>query len=64
MTGMQLAKELLRIRPDMPIVLCTGYSKIISEEDVKAVGIREFAMKPLEMKKMAEIIRRVLDADN
>jgi len=61
MTGGELAKELIRIRPDIPIVLCTGFSGLISEEKAKAIGIREFVMKPIVMKEMAGIIRRVLD---
>ena len=63
-TGVQLAKELLKIRPDIPIILCTGFSTKISEKDIKAIGIREFAMKPLEIQKMSEIIRRALDENN
>jgi CheY-like chemotaxis protein len=63
-TGVQFSKELLAIKPDLPIILCTGFSKKISEKDIKAIGIRELALKPLEIKKMAEIIRRVLDAGN
>jgi PAS domain S-box-containing protein len=63
MTGMQFSKELLAIRPDIPIILCTGFSKKLSEKDIKAIGIRELAMKPLEIRKMAEIIRRVLDGN-
>ena len=63
-TGVQLAKELLKIRPDIPIILCTGFSTKISEEDIKAIGIREFVMKPLEIQEMAEIVRRALDKNN
>ncbi|MDP3029139.1 MAG: GAF domain-containing protein, partial [Deltaproteobacteria bacterium] len=47
MTGKMLAKELLRIRPDIPIILCTGYSELITEEKAKAMGIRELVMKPV-----------------
>lgn len=61
MTGAELAKELMRIRSDIPIVLCTGFSQLINEEKVRAMGIREFVMKPIIMSEMARIIRRVLD---
>lgn len=61
MTGVDLAGEILKIRPDMPIILCTGYSSIISEDMVKAVGVREFVLKPLTQKKIAQTIRKVLD---
>ncbi|NVM22504.1 MAG: PAS domain S-box protein [Desulfobacterales bacterium] len=61
MTGTRMAEELMRIRPDIPIILCTGYSEIITPEEVKEIGIREFVMKPLVMRNIAETIRRVLD---
>ncbi len=61
MTGEMLAKELMRIRPDIPIILCTGYSEVITEEKAKAMGIREFVMKPIVTRDMAKTIRNVLD---
>jgi CheY-like chemotaxis protein len=62
-TGEELAKELLRIRPDIPIILCTGFSEIISEEKAKSIGIREYIMKPILKNKMARAIRHVLDEE-
>ncbi|MBW1740158.1 MAG: response regulator [Deltaproteobacteria bacterium] len=61
MTGIGLAKELLRIRPDIPIILCTGFSEAITPERAKAMGIREFIMKPIVTSDIAKSIRRVLD---
>ena len=61
MTGVTLAEKLLRIRPDIPIILCTGYSNLVSEETARAKGIRELVMKPLARKEMAEVIHRVLE---
>jgi CheY-like chemotaxis protein len=61
MTGDKLAKALLNVRPDIPIVICTGYSERISEESVKAIGIREYAMKPLVKRDLARIVRKMLD---
>ena len=61
MTGAGLAKELMSIRPDIPIILCTGFSEVISAEEAKALGIREFLMKPFAPREIAEIIRHVLD---
>lgn len=60
-TGEMLAKKLMRIRHDIPIILCTGYSKVITEEKAKAMGIREFVMKPIVTRDIAETIRNVLD---
>jgi PAS domain S-box-containing protein len=61
MTGDKLAHNLMEISHDIPIILCTGYSEHISEEEAKRIGIREFVMKPLEMKELARTIRKVLD---
>ncbi len=61
MTGDQLARELLWIRPDIPIILTTGYSEAISKDQAKAIGIREFLMKPVVMDKLATTIRTLLD---
>ena len=59
--GLQLSKELLKIRPDIPIILCTGHSDTVSPEMAKEAGIREFLMKPLVKQELAQVIRRVLD---
>jgi PAS domain S-box-containing protein len=61
MTGSDLSRRMLQIRPDIPIILCTGYSTIISEGKAKSMGIKEFAFKPLAKKDMAKLIRKVLD---
>ena len=61
MTGLDLAKELVKARPDIPIILCTGYSDNASPEIAKEAGIREFLMKPLTKRELAEAIRRALD---
>lgn len=64
MTGLELARKLLRTRPDLPIILCTGFNALITPEKAKRSGIREFIMKPVRMQKMAKIIRRALDDDS
>ena len=61
MAGSELSSELLKIRPDIPIILCTGHSENMSREKVKDLGIREFLMKPLNKQELAEAVRRVLD---
>jgi PAS domain S-box-containing protein len=60
MTGIDLARRMLQIRPEMPIILCTGYSSQISEDKAKSAGIRGFALKPLAKKDLAVLIRKVL----
>ncbi|MCP3889029.1 MAG: response regulator [Desulfobulbaceae bacterium] len=61
MTGADIATKMIEIRPDIPIILCTGYSTVISEEKAKSMGINEFALKPLSKKDMSVLIRKVLD---
>jgi len=63
MTGIDLARRMLQIRPDIPIILCTGYSSIISEEKAKSFGIKEFALKPVGKKDIAMLIRKVLNGN-
>jgi CheY-like chemotaxis protein len=60
LTGAELARELLQIRPELPIILCSGYSSTMTKEKAAAMGIRAFALKPLVKKEMAFLIRRVL----
>ncbi len=64
MPGDILARELMKIRPDIPVVICTGLSKRMSEEKAKEMGIKAFVMKPLSMRVLAEMVRRVLDESN
>jgi len=61
LTGDRLTQELLKIRPEIPIILCTGFSERITEEKAKKLGVREFVMKPLVMKDLAQAIQRALD---
>jgi CheY-like chemotaxis protein len=61
MTGLALSKELLRIRPDLPIILCTGYSEGVNEEVAEQLGNAEFLMKPITKKELADTVRMVLD---
>ncbi len=61
-TGSLLAEKMLHVRPDLPIILITGYSEIISPESAARIGIREFILKPLVKKELAETVRRALDS--
>jgi signal transduction histidine kinase len=60
-TGLRLTSELLKIRPDIPIILCTGHSDSVNPETIKGAGIKEYLMKPLAKQELAEAVRRVLD---
>ncbi len=61
MSGDQLAVEAKKIKPGVPIILCTGYSKKISREKAAAMGINALLMKPVAVSDMAEAIRKVLE---
>lgn len=61
MTGDQLARELISIKPDIPIIICTGFSEKISQKRAKDFGIKGFLMKPIIKSEMAHVIRKVLD---
>ncbi|MGE5740634.1 MAG: PAS domain S-box protein, partial [Candidatus Aminicenantes bacterium RBG_16_66_30] len=60
LTGMKIAEEVLKIRPDLPIVLCTGFSEAVDARGARASGVREFLMKPYSVRQMAETVRRAL----
>jgi len=60
MTGDRLAKEMRRIRPDIPIILCSGFSHHLKEEEAKAIGICAFLMKPFALQELAETVRTAL----
>ena len=62
MDGDKLAAELIKIRPDIPVVICTGYSRRMSKDLASKMGIKAFAYKPLDMAKLAKTVRMVLDA--
>jgi PAS domain S-box-containing protein len=61
MTGDELAKKMMVIRPDIAVMLCTGFCTRITEEKSKSMGIKAFILKPLIRKDIAEVIRQVLD---
>ena len=61
MTGLQMIAEIRKIRPAMPVILCTGFSESVNEENFREFGIDGFAMKPLLLRDFALAIRNVLD---
>ena len=61
-TGAELARELLAVRTDIPIILCTGFSTLVDKEKAEAMGVRAFLTKPIDHKTIAESIWSVLDS--
>ena len=61
MTGVELAREMMGVRADLPIILMTGFTELITAGQAAKMGVRELIMKPFETRKLAKIIRKVLD---
>jgi two-component system, cell cycle sensor histidine kinase and response regulator CckA len=64
MTGVELAKEVQKIRKDLPIILCTGYNLEINPQRAKAIGISQLVTKPLDIHKLSRLLRKLLDNKN
>jgi len=61
MTGLELVREIKRLRPDIPVILYTGFSEEITPDKAAEAGISALLMKPLTASEMAKTVRRVLD---
>jgi CheY-like chemotaxis protein len=61
MTGDLLTRELLQIRSDLPVILCTGFSKKMTQEKADQLGIKALLMKPFRLSELSKMIRQVLD---
>ncbi len=61
MTGAELAREMLALRPDVPIIMLTGYSETINAEKASRIGITAFMLKPMKKNILAQTVRKVLD---
>ena len=64
MTGDRLARHVWETRPDLPVILCTGYNEMISEDKANAMGIRKFLLKPVDKEELAVAIRSALDSND
>ncbi|WP_163338624.1 PAS domain-containing sensor histidine kinase [Desulfopila sp. IMCC35008] len=62
MTGSELAREVLSLRPGLPVIMLTGFSEVIDREKALQIGIREFLLKPVKKKVLAKVIREVLSS--
>jgi PAS domain S-box-containing protein len=61
LTGFDLARRVLALRPGMPIIICTGFSELINQEKAAELGIREFLMKPVTSRGLAHCVRKALE---
>jgi PAS domain S-box-containing protein len=60
MTGAKLVEEMLKVRPGLAIILCTGFSEVVNGEEARLLGVREFVMKPFSIAEIARAVRRAL----
>jgi PAS domain S-box-containing protein len=61
MAGDRLAREMIAIRPDIPIIICTGFSEKIGQDEARAMGVKGYLMKPVAISEMSRKVREVLD---
>lgn len=61
MTGIELAKEVLKIRKNTPVILCTGFSNEINPERAATIGVNQLLMKPYTVSEIGKAIRKILD---
>lgn len=61
MTGDMLARELLHLRPELPVIMCTGYSQRVGPEEARQIGIREYVLKPVMTHDLNDALTRVLE---
>jgi len=60
MTGIQLTREIVKIRPDLPVIVCTGYSRELDRQELSDLGVKELLIKPYNKEKIGTTIRRIL----
>ncbi len=60
MTGIELTREILEIRPGMPIILCSGYREFIDEKKAEILGVRHFLVKPVSWATYAKVIKKIV----
>lgn len=64
MNGVELTRAILAIRPEIPVIVCTGYSAGLTRENALSFGVREILMKPISMQALATCVRQAIDADH
>lgn len=61
LSGIGLAERLLEIRPQLPIILCSGFNTLLPERDILAKGIKKYLSKPVDKITLATFVRQLLD---
>jgi PAS domain S-box-containing protein len=63
MTGLDLLRQIKQTHPNLPVILCTGFSEQLNEETARAMGAKMYMMKPVNFEQLATVVRQVLDAE-
>jgi CheY-like chemotaxis protein len=61
LTGLELMQKVRTIRPNLPVILCTGFSELINKEQARALGVQVYLMKPFSVRELTLAIRQVLE---
>jgi DNA-binding NtrC family response regulator len=61
-TGLELAMEIRRIRPELPVIIVTGYSELLTAEEAQKQGINDYLLKPITLHELGSAVRKVLDS--
>lgn len=61
LSGSELSRQIIELRPDLPIILCTGYNEFITPEKASQIGVKTFILKPLSRRDLADVVRKTLD---
>jgi len=61
MTGFDMAKRLMKLRPEIPVILCSGYNEEVTDQNIKDAGIRAYLMKPMTKAALSKVIFDVLN---
>jgi CheY-like chemotaxis protein len=64
LSGLQLARVVSRIRPGVPVILCTGYGEELQPPELEAAGVRTLVKKPVEPAELREVLRAALPTRN
>ncbi len=61
LSGSELSRQIIGLRPRQPIILCTGYNEFITPEKASQIGVKTFILKPLSRRDLADVVRKTLD---
>jgi len=64
LNGFQLSQQIIKIRPEILIIMCTGFNENVNEKKAQSIGIKKFVFKPIDQDEIAEAIRQLMDGND